>query len=77
MKQERKIQTISKKIFMDLRKVKLEFLAAHLFHKQAKAARPLFAREGENYWRQQDLISVAEIGLAAIKGLLTHTFIML
>lgn len=35
--------------------------------------RPLFVIEGENSWRQRDLISVAEIGLAAIKALLTHS----
>lgn len=46
------------------------------FSKNRPKRRPLFVREGENYWRQWDLISVAEIGLAAIKGLLTHTFIM-
>lgn len=34
---------------------------------------PLFVIEGENYWRQRDLISVAKIGLAAIKALLTHS----
>lgn len=34
---EKKIQTILKKIRVDLRKVKPEFLAARLFHKQAKA----------------------------------------
>lgn len=50
--QKNPIQTTLKMIRVDLRTVKLEFLAAHLFHKQAKAGRPLFVREGENYWRQ-------------------------
>lgn len=34
---EKRIQTVLKKIRVDLRKVKPEFLAACLFHKQAKA----------------------------------------
>lgn len=34
---KKKIQTILRKIRQDLRKVKPEFLAASLFHKQAKA----------------------------------------
>lgn len=36
-KKKKRIQTILKKILVDLRKVKPEFLAARLFHKQAKA----------------------------------------
>lgn len=36
-RKKKKIRTILKKIRADLRKVKPEFLAARLFHKQAKA----------------------------------------
>lgn len=37
-------------------------------------AKSLFVSKGEDRWRQQDLISVAEIGLAAIKGCNTYIY---
>lgn len=56
--------------------IKLQFWWSIIFIKTPNA-KSLFVSEGEDHWRQQYLISAAEIGLAAIKGLLTHTFIML
>jgi len=61
-------------LLVEVRDDKAAVLVVHHFHKNTES---LFASEGEDHWRQRDLISLAEIGLAAIKGLLTHTFIML